>query len=281
MHLPGALAALATEATFRAWLRSLYRQAWVVYAKPPFGRPSHVLHYLARYTHRVALSNHRLVAVSNDMVAFRWKDYRYYGCTQASRNGDTVCTNQLKIRDQIANAALLAGFPAELTRPETVDYVSAQLATALNAIIDERPAKRADLQRAREMTQTKLANLIAASEGGTTSSAIFSALRAREEELRSIDLKMNVLEEPIEQRMAVIPTWVSTQLQDAAGLVSEAPERARAEFVRLWPLLYSAPRIRRRSALPACSRVRRLRTLGPKPESHLPYIRPFGPANDA
>ena len=77
LHFPGALAALATEAPFRAWLRSLYRHPWVVYAKPPFGSPSHVLHYLARYTHRVAISNHRLVAVTDDTVAFRWKDYRH------------------------------------------------------------------------------------------------------------------------------------------------------------------------------------------------------------
>jgi hypothetical protein len=49
----------------------------VVYAKPPFGSPAHVLHYLARYTHRVALSNHRLVAVTDDTVSFRWKDYRH------------------------------------------------------------------------------------------------------------------------------------------------------------------------------------------------------------
>jgi hypothetical protein len=77
LQFPGALAALASEATFRAWLRSLYRQAWVVYAKPPFGSPSHVLHYLARYTHRVAISNHRLVAVTDNTVSFRWKDYRH------------------------------------------------------------------------------------------------------------------------------------------------------------------------------------------------------------
>ena len=62
---------------FRAFLRSLYRQTWVVYAKPPFGSPAHVLHYLARYTHRVAISNHRLVAVTDDTVSFRWKDYRH------------------------------------------------------------------------------------------------------------------------------------------------------------------------------------------------------------
>ena len=77
LSCPGTLQALATEAGFRAWLRSLYHQPWVVYAKPPFGSPSHVLHYLARYTHRVAISNHRLVAVTDDTVAFRWKDYRH------------------------------------------------------------------------------------------------------------------------------------------------------------------------------------------------------------
>ena len=48
-----------------------------MYAKPPFGSPAHVLHYLARYTHRVAISNHRLVAVTDDTVSFRWKDYRH------------------------------------------------------------------------------------------------------------------------------------------------------------------------------------------------------------
>jgi Putative transposase/Transposase zinc-binding domain len=74
---PGTLAALAPEKAFRAWLRSLHRQPWVVYAKPPFGSPAHVLHYLARYTHRVAISNHRLVAVTDDTVSFRWKDYRH------------------------------------------------------------------------------------------------------------------------------------------------------------------------------------------------------------
>jgi len=77
LSFPGALAPLATASAFRAFLRSLYRQAWVVYAKPPFGSPAHVLHYLARYTHRVAISNHRLVAMTDDTVSFRWKDYRH------------------------------------------------------------------------------------------------------------------------------------------------------------------------------------------------------------
>ena len=69
--------ALRRRRAFRAWLRSLYQQPWVVYAKPPFGSPAHVLHYLAQYTHRVAISNHRLVDVTDDPVSFRWKDYRH------------------------------------------------------------------------------------------------------------------------------------------------------------------------------------------------------------
>jgi hypothetical protein len=77
LDFPGALAPLKTDAAFRAFLRSLFRQPWVVYAKPPFGSPAHVLHYLARYTHRVAISNHRLVDVTEDTVSFRWKDYRH------------------------------------------------------------------------------------------------------------------------------------------------------------------------------------------------------------
>src|SRR5438477_10606209 len=53
----------------------LFRKNWVVYAKRPFGGPEHVLHYLAQYTHRVAISNHRFVAFKDGQVTFRWKDY--------------------------------------------------------------------------------------------------------------------------------------------------------------------------------------------------------------
>ena len=77
LDFPGALAPLKREAAFGAFVRSLYRQPWVVYAKPPFGSPAHVLHYLARYTHRVAISNHRLVNITDETVSFRWKDYRH------------------------------------------------------------------------------------------------------------------------------------------------------------------------------------------------------------
>ena len=49
----------------------------MVYAKKPFGGPEHVLHYLARYTHRVAISNHRLIGMQDGKVTFRWKDYAH------------------------------------------------------------------------------------------------------------------------------------------------------------------------------------------------------------
>jgi hypothetical protein len=70
---------LTTPGCFGNFLRQLFRQDWVVYAKPPFGGAEHVLNYLARYTHRVAISNHRLVAFENDRVSFRWKDYAHGG----------------------------------------------------------------------------------------------------------------------------------------------------------------------------------------------------------
>jgi len=73
----GTLQPLQRENAFHSFLRTLFRQNWVVYAKPPFGGPQHVIGYLARYTHRVAISNHRLVAFQDDQVTFRWKDYAH------------------------------------------------------------------------------------------------------------------------------------------------------------------------------------------------------------
>jgi hypothetical protein len=72
----GDLQELADPAAFAAYLAPLRKAEWVVYAKPPFGGPEAVLAYLSRYTHRVAISNHRLISADADTVAFRWKDYR-------------------------------------------------------------------------------------------------------------------------------------------------------------------------------------------------------------
>ncbi len=75
LRFPGRWAALAEPTAFACWLRPLYAKDWVVYAKPPFGGPEQVLKYLARYTHRVAISNQRLLALADGRVRFRYKDY--------------------------------------------------------------------------------------------------------------------------------------------------------------------------------------------------------------
>lgn len=78
----GELAALADGACFKKWLAPMRQCEWVVYAKRPFAGPEAVLAYLSRYTHRVAISNSRLLAMSEYGVSFSWKDYRAKGRTR-------------------------------------------------------------------------------------------------------------------------------------------------------------------------------------------------------
>jgi hypothetical protein len=78
LHLSGDLAPLAQPKIFASWLRPLFRKDWIVYSKPPFGGPDYVLQYLGRYTHRVAISNHRLVSLADGQVTFRWRDSAHH-----------------------------------------------------------------------------------------------------------------------------------------------------------------------------------------------------------
>ncbi len=77
LQFQGALARLEGADEFAAHLKTSYANNWVVFAKPPFGGPAQVLKYLARYTHRVAISNHRLVSSENGQVKFLWKNYAH------------------------------------------------------------------------------------------------------------------------------------------------------------------------------------------------------------
>ena len=77
MHFSGSLEALNDATDFLRYLKPLHETDWVVYSKPPFGGPRQVLEYLGRYTHRVAISNQRLVSMEGSEVTFRWKDYRH------------------------------------------------------------------------------------------------------------------------------------------------------------------------------------------------------------
>jgi Putative transposase len=75
----GPAAAFQDRELFSELLNQLRKKKWVVYAKPPFGGPAHVLRYLGRYTHRIAISNHRLLTFDGERVSFRWKDYAHGG----------------------------------------------------------------------------------------------------------------------------------------------------------------------------------------------------------
>jgi hypothetical protein len=77
LSFSGQIQHLIQPKRFGAFLRTLFRQNWVVYAKPPFGGPQQVLRYLGRYTHRVAISNHRLLSFDGSEVKFRWRDYAH------------------------------------------------------------------------------------------------------------------------------------------------------------------------------------------------------------
>ena len=88
----GEHAPLADVRAFAAFLAPLRRTEWVVYSKRPFGGPQAVLAYLSRYTHRVAISNSRLISCDQEGVTFRWKDYRIEGRDRYKRM--TLATNE-------------------------------------------------------------------------------------------------------------------------------------------------------------------------------------------
>jgi len=77
LQFHGRLAALQRKAVFQSLLGRAYSCEWVVYTKPPFGGPEQVLRYLSRYTHRVAISNHRIVKIADGNVTFLWRDYAH------------------------------------------------------------------------------------------------------------------------------------------------------------------------------------------------------------
>jgi hypothetical protein len=79
LNCSGPAASLAAPKQFAKLLRHVHRQDWVVYAKPAFGGPWQVLRYLGRYTHRIAISNHRIVSFDGESVTFRYKDYAHGG----------------------------------------------------------------------------------------------------------------------------------------------------------------------------------------------------------
>jgi hypothetical protein len=97
LHLSGAAETLGDPLLFQDWLDGLHRKVWMVYSKPPFGGPEQVLRYLARYTHRVALSNRPLVRLDNDQVTFTV-------CQPPARNGSGTVPDPARRRGRRVQA---------------------------------------------------------------------------------------------------------------------------------------------------------------------------------
>ena len=111
----GDLASLAERRAFDAALAPLRRCEWMVYAKRPFAGPKPVLTYLARYTHRVAISNSRLIALDDKGVTFKWKDYRIKRVVRLKSmtidDADFIRRFLLHVRRAASTASAICGRP--------------------------------------------------------------------------------------------------------------------------------------------------------------------------
>jgi hypothetical protein len=142
----GQLAHLADKEIFANLLHSARQQQWVVYAKQPFGGPAQVLNYLGHYTHRVAITNHRLISADAGQVSFRWRDY-------ADNNTEKVMT--LEASEFIRRFLLHVlppgfqriryyGFLANCQRTEKLAQVRQLLSSSVEMIAASQPALMVD-----------------------------------------------------------------------------------------------------------------------------------------
>jgi Putative transposase/Transposase zinc-binding domain len=136
----GNLKLLAEGKAFASFLRPLFRRNWVVYCKPPFGGPEQVLRYLGRYTHRVAISNHRLVSLQNRQVTFRWRD---------SRHGNRQRLMTLPV-EEFLRRFLLHVLPSGFVRIRHFGFVAHRRRAALLPLCFQFLGRRTDLPPASE-----------------------------------------------------------------------------------------------------------------------------------
>jgi len=157
LHFFGDLAPLGGPGAFARYLAPLQYKKWVVYAKAPFGGPHHVLEYLGRYTHRVAISNRRLLALENSQVSFEWKDYR----DAAKSKTMTVPAEEFLRRflQHVVPPGLQRiryyGFLANCHRKTKLTLCRQLLATACSQLLP-RPADCRDFQAALTRTNLRL-----------------------------------------------------------------------------------------------------------------------------
>jgi hypothetical protein len=135
LEFHGDLAPLAAPRAFARWRRSLFRHDWVVYAKPPFGGPEHALRYLSGYTHRIAISNRRLVALEQGNVTFRWRD-------SAHANKQRLLTLPV---DEFLRRFLLHLLPRGFVRIRNFGFLASRRRAALLPLCFQSLARAADI----------------------------------------------------------------------------------------------------------------------------------------
>jgi hypothetical protein len=128
---------------------------------------------------------------------------------------------------------MVAGLSAELLAPETVAYITDTLAAALNQRLDERPRRIRETEAMRDQARQRLQRLVDAIQDGVAASTVAGPIAERQAELERLEGMLAELGEPLERRLAVMPTWVRKELDDLVGLLSGTPERTKAELQRL------------------------------------------------
>jgi hypothetical protein len=159
LRFPGSIEPLHDAFAFDELLRSHSDRDWVVYAKPPFGGPQRVLEYLGRYTHRVAISNRRLLSLEGGRVTFQWKNYR-----NEHREGSEIMT---LAADEFQRRLLIHvlpggfqriryyGYLANCHRTDKLEYCRTILAAGITGLL---PQTEQCLQMEEALTEPELAH---------------------------------------------------------------------------------------------------------------------------
>lgn len=156
-----------------------------------------------------------------------------YGCRHSWRNGLSACTNRLTVRAKIADAALVEGLQAQLLRADTLAYVTDALSAKIAAALDEGPRRRQRLEADRAKVQQQLGNLVNALEALGPTAELVQRMRTRDAELSHLQRELDAVHEPLSDKLAVLPSWVQSQLSDVAGLLRDTPEHVRAHLRRV------------------------------------------------
>ena len=134
---------------------------------------------------------------------------------------------------KVADPTLVEQLQAALLRPAMVRQITAAVTREVSRALTTQPAARKALETTCRTTVAKLARLVAAIESGTSSTSVTEQIAKRETELRQIENDLAMLEQTSDVDITVIPTWVQQQLLDLAGLLSDNPQRTKAELQRL------------------------------------------------